>query len=66
MFNYFVFILRCWQDGSHSRFRLENPHTGESYLFHNLEDLNRFLEQTLLKDDEQHPPSNGDNAHDTQ
>ncbi|MEM9776176.1 MAG: hypothetical protein AAF902_16480 [Chloroflexota bacterium] len=66
MFNYSVFILRCWQDGSTTRFRLENPRTGESHMFQEFEELEQFVER-FLNEAEAHTRSNdGEINHDTQ
>lgn len=50
MFNYpssQVYLLRCWQEGAHQRFRVENPHTGERHHFADYAQLSAFMAQTF-------------------
>ncbi len=47
MFNYTTYLLRCWQDDRVLRLRLENPITGEKWLFENVADLCAHVAQSV-------------------
>lgn len=47
MLTHSIFIMRCWKENNDVRFRLENPHSGETHLFNSLDALQAFLAQLL-------------------
>jgi len=65
--DYMAYMVRLWrEDGRYSwHASLQNPHTGQKQTFATPEDLWLFLQSSMETQEDNHPPTTGNQSPDT-